>query len=156
MITLAQAPSSDQLLSGSAPAPTSTSAPGAAQQSSTTGTPLPPQSQNPGFGFLLPFILVIVFFVVVQFMASSREKKKRSTLMSSLKKGDKVLTIGGVIAHIAEVREDEIVLRVDENSNAKMRVVRSAIQQNLSSSTAAPQVEVKTKSDARESEKVTV
>ena len=162
MSTLMQAPSSDQLLTGTAP--TGGGATGGAGQTGTVqpggggGAPLGPGGQNPGSSFMLILFLGVGFLFLMTFMTSRREKKKRTELMNSLKKGDEVLTIGGVIGTIAELREGEVVLRVDVNSNSKIRVVRSAIQQNLSSGSGSaggtPQVEVKAKSDARDAEKV--
>lgn len=100
-------------------------------------------------GMLLPFVLVMVFMIGFTMLQSRREKKKRAAILDALKRGDKVLTVGGILAVVAEVRDDEVVLRIDENSNAKMRVTRAAIQQILKDGPAdvvpssAPQVEVR-------------
>lgn len=123
-----------------------------ATEASGSPAPLgaPPSGQGPGFGFMLPVILVMVFFVGMSVMASRRDKKRQQTLMDSLKRNDQVLTIGGIIGTVAEVRDDHILLRLDENT--KVKVVRTAIQRNLSEAPAAsarqPQVEVKSKSDS--------
>jgi preprotein translocase subunit YajC len=46
-------------------------------------------------------------------------------MMSSMKKSDKVMTAGGIIGTIAEMTDDEVVLRLEEG---KVRVSRSSIQ----------------------------
>lgn len=143
---LGQGASSEQLLGGSAPATGSTATP------ATGGTPAPTQPGGfGGLGMLFPIILLFVFMIVMQVMTSRKERKKRDQLMSTLKKHDKVLTIGGMIGVVDQVRDDEVVLKVDENSNMRMRFTKPAIQQILNSSPAttdtAPAVEVKTTTD---------
>ena len=145
--TLAQ--TSDQVLSGASQSPagtgsTGTAAPGAAPASGAPGGPSL-------ILFFLPVLALIIFF---QITAGRKEKKKREALLNAVKKNDKVITLGGMIGTVAEIRDDEIVLRVDENSNTKVRFTRSAIQQVLTSSDTADNgtpanIEVKTKSPDR-------
>ena len=113
-------------VSGNAPA---AATPGA------TGTPPAGGGQpapNP-FSFMGPLLLVMVFVIGFSMLTSRREKKRREQMLSSVKKGEKVLTIGGIIGVVADVRDDEVILRVDEHSNTKMRFTRSSIQQVLQS-----------------------
>jgi preprotein translocase subunit YajC len=148
--TLAQAsdPASPLMMGGNASAPTTGT-------STTQGPPAPAgqQQQAPGLGpiiWLLPVLLL--FFILMTGSTQRREKKRMAQLMSNLKKQDKVLTIGGIIGTVAEIRDDEIVLKVDENSNTRMRFTRNAIQQVLKQSdlaavtpgnSADPKIEVK-------------
>lgn len=93
------------------------------------GTQPPP---NPfGGGFMLMMLLLLGFMITMTVISGRREKKKRTELMSSLRTNDKVQTLGGIIGTIAEIRDDEVVLRVDENSNTRIRFAKSAIQQVL-------------------------
>ena len=73
-------------------------------------------------------------FGVMMFMSwrsQSKEKKKRKLMLEAMHKGDKVQTAGGVLGTVIELREQEVVLKVDENNNTRMRFSRSAIQQVL-------------------------
>jgi preprotein translocase subunit YajC len=132
---------------GSAPATapiTTTGIPG--------GTPAAPPAQNPSMmPLMLPLVGLVVVMMVMQVMSGRKEKKKREELMRSIKRGDRVLTIGGIIGTIDQVRDDEVVLKVDPNSNAKISFTRPSIQQVLSSSGTAAEgsgaVEVKTKNE---------
>ena len=91
-----------------------------------------------------------------------KEKKRQAQLMANLRKQDKVLTIGGLIGTVVDIRDDEIVLKVDENANTRVRFTRSAIQQILkpgegpvaaaSSNGSEPKIEVR----AGKGEKATV
>jgi len=95
-----------------------------------TGPAAPPPS---GFSnFLLPMMLLVVVFMIFSTMMSSRREKKRAAeMLGSLKRGDRVLTAGGMIGTVHEVREDSIVLRVDDVSGAKAHFTRAAVQQVL-------------------------
>ena len=78
-----------------------------------------------------PMFLMMIAVVVLMLFMSGRGRKKQAAkqkeLLDALKKGDKVRTIGGILGSVVEVRDDEVVLKIDENSNARMRVVRRAI-----------------------------
>lgn len=128
------APSTQELLGGQA-------APGASGlPAGTTGTPgtpgtggTPPGLFGGGAGLLLPLAAVMIFMLVMSSMTGRKEKKRRADLLSSLRRSDKVVTIGGLIGTIVEVRDDEVVLKVDEATGAKVRFTRSSIQQVIKS-----------------------
>jgi preprotein translocase subunit YajC len=70
--------------------------------------------------------------IVLLFWMSSRSRKKqenqRREMLSSLKKGDKVTSIGGIVGTVLDVRDDEITVKVDEGNNVKMKFARWAIR----------------------------
>ena len=72
-------------------------------------------------------MMIGVFWLIVM-LPQRREKKKRAEMLGALKKGDKIQTIGGIVGSVVEVREDEVVLKVDEANNVRMRFARPAIQ----------------------------
>ncbi len=84
-------------------------------------------SGNP-FGLLLPLILIFGVMILMQVFAGRKQKKQRTAMLSSLARHDRVQTVGGLIGTVAEVKETEILLKVDEATNTKVRVVRSAVQ----------------------------
>ena len=53
-------------------------------------------------------------------------------MIQSLDKNDRVRTIGGIIGTVIDVKDDEVVLKVDESNNTKIRVSASSIGKNLS------------------------
>ena len=67
--------------------------------------------------------------ILFSFVSSRREKKKRDQLLGNIKKHDKVLTIGGVVGTVVEVKDAEIILKVDETSNTRITFTKSAISQ---------------------------
>ena len=84
--------------------------------------------------FILLLIPMVVLMIVFSIFGQRKEKKKRDALLSSIKKHDRVRTIGGVIGAIVEVKTDTVVLKVDESSNTRMTFSRDAVQQVIDSS----------------------
>lgn len=93
-----------------------------------------PGNDGLGGGGLLgsPMLLVMLGALVLMFVFSSRSKKKqaakRRDMLGALSKGDKITTIGGVVGTVIEVREDELIIKVDETNNIRMRFARWAIR----------------------------
>lgn len=130
--TLAQSGGSEVLgaPSGGAAGPATTGE--GAPAGAAPGGPAP--ASPSGLGMMLPLLFgLMIFMVVTSMMSGRKEKKKRAELMAGLKRRDKVQTIGGVIGTIAEIKSDEVVLKVDHGSNTRIRFARSAIQQVLHS-----------------------
>ena len=103
-------------------------------EGATTGDPGAAASTEGGSSLLmfmfLPLILVMILFSV---FGQRKERKKREALISSVKKHDRVRTIGGVIGAVVEIKPDTILLKVDESSNTRMTFARDAVQQVLES-----------------------
>lgn len=74
-----------------------------------------------------PFILIIVVFYFFIIGGNRRKEKERQALLSSLSRGDRVTTIGGIIGNVLDATGDEVVLKIDENNNTKLRITRSAV-----------------------------
>lgn len=92
------------------------------------GAPVGPPP-DPGFNILLLILPILVLMILFSVMGSRKERKRREALLASVKKHDRVQTIGGVIGSVVELKPDTVVLKVDENSNLRMTFARSAIQQ---------------------------
>lgn len=90
-------------------------------------------AQPSPFPTMMVFTVMGVFFLyifIVQRPAMKREQETRQNMLRNLKKNDRVLTTGGIYGVVTNVRadDDEITLRVDEATGAKIKVVPSAIQ----------------------------
>lgn len=90
------------------------------------------QQPAPGFGEFLPMIVIMVVIMwVLLILPQRREKKKRAAMMTELKKGVKVQTVGGILGTVTQVKDHEVVIKVDENSNSTLRFTRGAIHSVL-------------------------
>jgi len=83
--------------------------------------------------FLFPALMVamLVFFMLSARSQRKREKKEKDDMHAHLARNDRVLTLGGIIGTIVGVKEDEVVLKVDESTNTKMTFIKSAVQRVL-------------------------
>src|SRR5574340_4143 len=80
------------------------------------------QAQNPVVAFL-PFILIAVVFYFVFFRPQAKQAKQHQAFLGALKKGDEVLTQGGIIGTVVLVEDRTVTL--DIGSGTKVRVIRS-------------------------------
>ena len=86
-----------------------------------------------GFGnFQYILIAVMIFFVFMMFRGPRKKQQAHKKMVQSLQKNDRVRTIGGIYGTVVEVRDDEIVLKVDESNNTKIKISPSAIGTSLS------------------------
>jgi preprotein translocase subunit YajC len=88
----------------------------------------PPAPFDSSLLIMMAAIFAAFYFIVIMPM-KRREKKEREDLFSKLKKNDEVLTSSGLIGIVAMVKDDEVILKADESSNVRLRVLKSAIVQ---------------------------
>lgn len=103
------------------PTSESTGAPG---DPATGGGQAPPGGGGI-FWIMIPFLLLMILMMS---MSGRKQAKKHKALMAGLQKYDKVQTAGGILGTIVELKDHELVLRTDEASNTRIRIVRSAVQ----------------------------
>jgi preprotein translocase subunit YajC len=84
-----------------------------------------PAGQSSIWQLLLPFVLMFVVFYFLLIRPQQKKQKQRNSMLHQLKKGDKIVTIGGLHGTIAEISDDTIVLRVSDT--IKLTFDRSAI-----------------------------
>lgn len=76
---------------------------------------------------LLPFILMFVVMYFLMLRPQKKKEKERKALISRIKKNDKVITAGGIHGVIASVRENEVILRIDDAKDVKIKIDRGSI-----------------------------
>ncbi len=104
--------------------------------STAPGTPGSPAAPGGGPGpgspfggdFLFIILAVFVAMILMQILTSRKDRKRRERMLSAIKKGDRVKTIGGEHGAVMELREQMVLLKVDENNNTKIWYDRSAVQ----------------------------
>jgi preprotein translocase subunit YajC len=84
-------------------------------------------SAQGGAAFLqfVPFIAIIAIFYFLIIRPQSKKQKDTQRMLDALKKGDRVVTIGGIHGVIQTVRDHSVILKVDDN--VKLEFNRSAV-----------------------------
>ena len=85
-----------------------------------------PAAQQGG-GMSMWIMLALIFVVMWVFMIRPQKKQQKEleNFRNGLKKGDKVVTIGGIYGTVCEVKEGSILMEVD--NNVKIRVNKNAL-----------------------------
>ncbi|HLN32015.1 MAG TPA: preprotein translocase subunit YajC [Gemmataceae bacterium] len=76
-----------------------------------------------------PFLAIGVLAWWLLIRPMKKQEQERKLLLSALKKNDRVVTSGGIIGIVANLKDkdDEVTLKVDESSNVRLRVTRASI-----------------------------
>ena len=80
-----------------------------------------------GGGMSMWLMLALIFVVMYFFMIRPQKKQQKElqNFRDSLKKGDKVVTIGGIYGTVVEIKENTVLIEVD--NNVKIRVSKQAL-----------------------------
>lgn len=95
-----------------------------------------PQGQD-GAGSLLgmlPMFLAVGFlFYFLMIRPQKRQQQQRQAMLAAVKKNDRVITAGGIHGVVTNVHAeaDEVTIKVDENTNTKLRMTLSSISRIL-------------------------
>jgi preprotein translocase subunit YajC len=93
----------------------------------------PKSAPPPGMDFL-PLLLIGFAFIIFMVLPMRRERKQRMQMLAALEKGDRVVVSGAIVGTVVQVinaaekdQEGELLLKIDENANVKLRVLRSSV-----------------------------
>ena len=91
-----------------------------------------------GSSWSMWIMLILIFVVMWLFMIrpQRQQQKKLEEMRNALKKGDKVITAGGIYGTIADVDERTVLVKVD--GEVKIRVDKSSINKDTTAEAAAP------------------
>jgi preprotein translocase subunit YajC len=92
---------------------------------------------EPGWGPMMPLLLIGIAFYFLMIRPMSKQEKERKALRANLKKDDKIITTSGMYGVVVSVadKEDEVVIRIADN--VRVRMIRAAIDRNLTNEDAA-------------------
>ena len=82
-----------------------------------------------GFVLMVGLALAVGVFLFISSRSQRRERAKKQSMIDSMKKNDRVMTIGGVIGTVVSVKDNEVVVKVDEATNTRMTFLKRSIQQ---------------------------
>ena len=94
-----------------------------------TSQPAPPAVDLLRMAF--PFIIILGVFYFLTIRTKKNQARDREKMLTELKRGVRVQTIGGILGNVIESRDDRVLLKVDESSNTKIWFSRTAIHRVL-------------------------
>ncbi len=74
---------------------------------------------------ILPFALIFIVFYFFMIRPQNKKAKETQAMLDAMKKGDKVVTIGGIHGTVSQVKEKTVIVKVDDGT--KLEFNRSAI-----------------------------
>ena len=80
---------------------------------------------------MLALIFVVMWFFMIR--PQRKQQKELESFRNALKKGDKVVTIGGIFGTVCEIKEDSVLIEVD--NNVKIRVSKQALVKDFTDPT---------------------
>lgn len=78
-----------------------------------------------GTSMLIMLVAIFAIFYFLMIRPESKRRKERQSMIDSLARGDKIVTIGGLYGEIQDVHDDKVVIRIAEN--LKVEVAKTAI-----------------------------
>jgi preprotein translocase subunit YajC len=82
-------------------------------------------ASGPSFGFLIPILGIFVIFYFLLLRPQQKKQKELQKMIEALKKGDRVMTTGGIFGTVVGLKDNILVLKIDENT--KIELVKSAV-----------------------------
>lgn len=79
-----------------------------------------------GFGSLVPLLLIVLIMYFLIIRPQMQQAKAHKLMIENLRRGDLIITQGGLIGKIAKIKDEE--LEVEVASDVKVRVVRSTVK----------------------------
>ncbi len=86
---------------------------------------------------LITFVLIILIFYFLIIRPQKKRDKEAKLMLEAMKKGDKVISIGGIHGTVVAVREHTVLVKVDDNTRLEFN--KSAISSVISKDKAVPQ-----------------
>jgi preprotein translocase subunit YajC len=83
-----------------------------------------------GFGTFWPFLLILVVFWFFMIRPQMKKQKELRKFREELKKGDKIVTTGGIYGKVADIQENAIIMEVDDK--CKLKVDKAAVIKDMS------------------------
>jgi preprotein translocase subunit YajC len=96
---------------------------------------------------LIPFAAIIAIFYFLIIRPQNKKRKETERMLSTLRKGDKIITIGGIHVTVQNVKETTVIVKVDDN--VRLEFLRSAVS-NIVTQGKEEKTEALTQSDESE------
>ncbi len=85
------------------------------------------------FNMMLPFLAIGLLFYFLMVRPERRKRAGIARMQDDLKKNDRIVTIGGIMGVVVNTQKEsnEVTIRVDDNNNTRIHILRSSISRVL-------------------------
>jgi len=80
---------------------------------------------NPIFSFM-PLILLALIFYLLLIRPQQKRQRETQEMIKALKKGDRIITVGGIVGTITSLQDDYVVIKTGEG-DSKMEILKNGI-----------------------------
>jgi len=77
---------------------------------------VPREGGNAGFIFFAQMLLIVAIFYFLLLRPQAKERQRHEEMLGNLKKGDEIITNGGIIGKVVHVEEGRLTVRTGENT----------------------------------------
>ena len=97
-----------------------------------------PTGEEGGLASFVPLLLILVVFYFFMIRPQMKKSKEAKKFREEIKKGDNIITIGGVHGKITDLRETTVIIETE--SKTKLKIERSAISPEFTQGTGASEL----------------
>ncbi len=76
---------------------------------------------------MFPFVLMFVVLYFLLLRPQRRKEEARRRMVEAVKKGDRVVTIGGIYGQVVQAKDEELIIRIDPTKDICVKFTRSAV-----------------------------
>ncbi len=77
-----------------------------------------------------PIVLMVVLFYFLLYRPQQAEQKRRNEMLTTLHKGNKIVTVGGIYGEIVDIKDDVLDLKIADK--VVIKVTRASVSRNIS------------------------
>ena len=104
------------------------------------------------YSMILILVVMVAVFYFMIIRPEKKKKKEEENLRNSLKEGDKITTIGGIVGKIVDIKGDNIVIETSMD-RVRMELAKWSVMTNNTAQEAAQKAPAKEKAAAKKAEK---
>lgn len=123
---------------------------------STESLPEAPGKIESSWTSFVPMVLIFVVFYFFLIRPQEKKRKEHENLITSVKKGEEILTSGGIIGKVVKVSDSEPTIMVEIADNMIVKISKSAVSDILSRKTAPATAQTSNAAPASEAKAIAV
>lgn len=100
-----------------------------AQDAVPSATPAGPTGITALIIQLFPFLMIAVVFWFLLIRPQKKQEAERKARVDALKRGDRVRTRGGIVAHVLRVKDDEVILGIGGDRSVELPVHKAFVDE---------------------------